>query len=770
MKLFKKTFVFQWLFIVLLLSMAACEKTLEKEQKSLNQEELPEIVRKANVLYDSAAFQTGAAHVPPYAANGIIGGCFDHMGFQSRPNTGTPEGRTVLGYIDNYYQHESSRQIQLPLAHIQAEFVDGSTLLNMMQAEDYRQELDLFTGVLTTEYNLFGDTKIESYAHQTIPNLFIMKINRQPDSPGKELVVSIHCETSKAQNRDFSWKAHPVGLQFTEKDNSVNIQSTTNLSTTNWTIQSNNNITVEENKVKIHLKNEENLIQILVKRDDCPDKEVLDKSYSALLADHTKEWEKIWNESWIDFPADRAQKIWLRSKYYSICNFPSIPEKPMIPTGLNTNIWGFTYPQDVYYVMKNLLPLGHLERYEKALQYWLDVLPEVKKYSQRIMGIESGFYPWTPPYTNWEEYEKQGVVGHNSYEMHNPAYVAAMVWHYYEVTGDKKALKKYFPVIEEVWRFYESVLHENEKGKYYVFHPKGTGQDEAHDDLASKNLLCASYSAEYTLKNYLKSIELIEDYDKELAEKAKLIKKAGLERESNLKENGMLASFIGDNRPPNRQKHPVQLNTITFLPMGENVKPGSPAEKAYEKRHTLTTEALKPVTHGWTYGAFTLASSRMRSPQGFAKDMYAVQFYAGADPRWIQFYEYTFWERWHLKLAYYFPTQGLYHQAYTDAVVQDWRRYIDIFACLLPEWEKEKIAFKGLRVTGGASVSGQWNKGSCSLTLSPGWKKEIEVRISQNVKGIKANGQKDGPETFDGNQVVKFVFDSDNDIQINYEK
>ncbi len=772
MNLSKTLLTKQSIFIIFLAFIAACQNKSNEETVRHNLpglKKIPEIVRKANVIYDSAAFQTGAPHVPPYTANGIIGGCFDHTGFQSRPSTGTPGGRTVLGYIDSYYQHESSRQIQLPLAYIRAEFADGGTILNMMQTDNYRQELDLFTGVLTTEYNLFGRTKIQAFAHQTIPNLFIIKIYRKPDSPDKELVLTVNCETSEAQNRDFRWKTEPVALQFfPENDKTIDIQSTTNLTTTNWIIHSNNNLTVDISRVKIHLKENENIIKILVKRDDCPGIEVLEKSYDELLAEHTEEWEKIWNKSWIDFPTGRAQKIWMRSKYYAICNFPNISEKPMIPTGLNTNIWGFTYPQDVYYVMENLLSLGHSDRYEKALQYWLDVLPEVKEYSKRTMDIDAGFYPWTPPYTNWDEYEKSGVVGHNSYEMHNPAYVAAMVWHYYQVSGSKKMLKKYFPVIEEVWRFYESVLHKNTKGNYYVFHPKGTGQDEAHDALASKNLLCASYSAEYTLKNYLKAIKIIKNYDKELAEKAKLIKKAGFEREANLKENGMLASFIGDTRPPNRQKHPVQLNTITFLPMNENAEPGSPAEKAYKKRYTLTTEALKPVTHGWTYGAFTLASSRMRSPEGFAKDMYAVQFYAGADPRWIQFYEYTFWERWHLKLAYYFPTQGLYHQAYTDAIVQDWRGYTDIFACLLPEWKNNDLAFKGICVTGGATVSGNWNKGNFTVNLTPGWKKEIEVRISQDVKNINANGQQEGPKTFNGNQVVKFVFDGANDIVITH--
>lgn len=726
------------------------------------------LIRKSNIVYDSASFQSGAAHVPPYLSNGILGGCFDHMGFQSRANTGNPEGRTVLGYIDSYYEHgPTTRQIQLPLAWITAEFADGSTVMNMMEAEDYRQELDVYHGVLTTEYDLHGKTRITAFASQENPNLFVYRVEREEGV--KKLVLSIHCETSAVQNRDFQWKAEPVDLSFEKEGRKVRVISGTNLSETRWVVEADSELSVEGNRIIIPLDEEDNLVRILVERDGSGGEELLERDFDELLSAHREAWEKAWSHSWIDFPDERSASIWTRGQYYNISNFPLSTEKPLIPSGLNSNIWGFTYPQDVYYVMENLLPTGQTERYEAALRYWLDVLPEVRKYSKRIMGVEAGFYPWTPPRTEWDRYERFGVVGHHSYELHNPAYVSAMVWHFYQVTGDREKLVKYFPVMEEVWRFYETILHENEKGKYYVFHPLGAGQDEAHEDLASVNLLCASYSSEYSLENYLKAAEIIGEYDEELYRKAQVIDEAGFERESNLKDNGLLASFVGDERPPNRQKHPVQLNTITFLPMPDNVEEGSPAAKAYDMRYSLTTEALKPVTHGWTYGAFTLASSRMRSEEGFMKDMEAVQYYAGADPRWIQFYEFTFWERWHLKLAYYFPTHGLYQQAYTDAVVQDWRGYTDIFPCILPVWENERLAFKGLRVSGGATVNGSFVDGSFEVELVPGWAKETRLRVSRDIRGITVEGQKEGPGLIDGNQVYDYVFDSVNPIRITYQ-
>ncbi len=723
-----------------------------------------DIVRKANVLYDSAGFQTGYRHVPPYLSNGILGGSFDHMGFQSRPNKGIPEGRTVFGYIDNYYMAENTRQVQLPLAYIQAEFADGSTILNMMDADDYRQELDIYTGILATEYELFGKTKITSIAHQTIPNLFLMKIDRRSNDPDKELVLKINCQTADTQ-KDIKWPPEPMQINYEVEGTKATITSSTNMTTTQWTVISNNEITREEDILNIRLKNEENLIRIIIDRDDVDSQSAIDASFDELMQLHVQEWEKEWSKAYINFPEERAHNIWTRSNYYNISNFAVIPEKALIPTGMNTNIWGFTFPQDVYYVAENLTRTGHFERYEKAMKYWLEILPEVKKYSVRTMDVEGGFYPWTPPFDQWDEFEKNGVVSNDSYEIHNPAYVSAMVWHYYQRTGDIDFLKEYFPIMQEVWRFYTNVIHANDKGTYDVNHHKAAGQDEASRLKSSKNLLCASYSAEYSARNYWQAAQLVGDYEEKLAQKAEEILRAGLERERLLKPQGYYASYEGDERPANSQKHPVQLNAITFCPMEDLVPEKGPAQIAWKNRYESTSQAKKPVSHGWTYGAFALASSRLGDEEAFASDLSAIQYYSGADPRWIQFYEFTFWERYTVDLSYYFPTQGLYQQAFTDAVVQDWRGYTDLFAAVLPDWKDKGIDFKGIVVKGGARIDGTLHADGMEVTIHPGYEDYIEIRVSQNFDNIEISGAKEGPEGFEGNEKIRLKFDGDKPIK-----
>lgn len=721
-------------------------------------ENIPGLIRKSNVVYDSASFQTGYMHIPPYVANGILGGCFDHMGFQGMPNKGVPNGRTVLGYIGHYYMHiPTTRQAQLPLAVIQAAFADGSPVYNMMDARNYRQELDIYTGVLTTEYDLFGPTKITAFAHQAIPNFFVLKVDRKAISPEKELILKINCQTAATQQSGIGWPPDPVKLSFENKGNIVDITSSTNMVNTRWSVESNNPISISGDIVLIRLKENENLVKITVHRNDVDETISSGKTYDDLLELHTRKWAENWQHSWIGFPEERIHHIWNRGNYYNLSNIPVIPEKALIPTGMNTNIWGFTFPQDVYYVQENLLRGGHFERYRKAMKYWLDILPEVKKYSVRIMDVEGGFYPWTPPFDRWDEFEKDSVVGNDSYEIHNPAYVSAMVWHFYKYTNDREFLKEYFPIMEEVWRFYSNVIHPNDRGTFDVNHHKAAGQDEASRLSSSKNLLCASYSAEYSLRNYLEAAKITGQCDPDLFESAQTILKAGLERNTLLNDRGYYVTYEGDNRPINSQKHPVQLNAITFCPMPD-LGNAAPSVTAWKKRYDLTTEARKPVSHGWTYAAFALSSSRLGQPIGLESDLSAGQYCAHADPRWIQFYEYTFWERWTLHTAYYFPTHGLYQQAITDAIVQDWQGFTDVFATILRDWRDKRIDFKGIYTLNGVSLDGLFDKGKFRIVIHPNGAEKMEIRINSKQKQIAVKGGKNNPKSLKPGQIATIVF------------
>ena len=735
-----------------------------RPERSASELSPQKIIRKANVVYDSASFQTGHMHIPPYIANGVLGGCFDHMGFQHQPNKGTPGGRTALGYIGHYYMHmPTSRQAQLPLAYIQAEFADGSSILNMMDATGYRQELDIYTGILTTRYDLFGETEISAFAHQTLPGLFIMKIVRKPDKPGKDLIVKIHCETSTTQQTNIGWPPDPVKLIFNVNGSRAEIQSSTNMVSTHWTVTSNGSLGLNGDQLRIRCDQKETVVRIFVHREDTDMSIALDSPYPDLLQSHMDEWSGNWERSWVSFPEDRVHNVWNRANYYNLSNFPVVPEKALIPTGMNSNIWGFTFPQDVYYVTENLLRSGHFDRYARSMKYWLDILPEVKKYSVRIMDVEGAFYPWTPPFDRWDEFEKHGAVSNDSYELHNPAYVAAMVWHYYLRTGDEDFLREYFPIMEEVFRFYSNVTHLNDRGTWDVDHHKAAGQDENNKLESSKNLLCASYSAEYSTRNYVQAAGIVGCYDETLLERAKYILSGGFERETLLKPEGYYRTYEGDDRPINSQKHPVQLNAITFCPMGD-LGTAPPSLRAWENRYDLTTQARKPVSHGWTFAAYALASSRLGQAEGLASDLSAIQYCANADPRWIQFYEFTFWERYTLHLSYYFPTQGLYQQAFTDALVQDWQGYTELFGCIIDGWKQERVAFKGLYTLNGVSVDGYWDSGKMRVVLNPNGADHVRIMVSTAEGTIQAKGQKDGVDGFLPGEIVEFAFEGEQPI------
>lgn len=715
-------------------------------------------VHRADITYDLDSFQSGVPLVPLYVSNGIVGGCFDHFGFQSNPNTGTPEGRTALGYIDHYHRADHGRHIQFPLAIVQAAFADR-TPLNLVDCAGYRQTLDLYNGVLTTVYDLYGPTEITAFASQSAPNLFVMRIDRSPIADDKQLAIAFEYETSVCQNIDMRWKVTPVQVAAAIEGDRVRVRSVTNTTETEWVVHCPEaRFAIDGTRLVLRLAAGVHELRVWVKHDGGVDEAAVEWLYDSLLSQHRAVWHGLWRSSWVDLPEHRAQAIWCRTKYLTLSHFPALAARPLCPTGLAGNIWGFTFPQDVYYVAENLPRLGHIDRAELALRFWRTHLPDVKRYGKRLLGTDGAYYPWTPPYKDFDAYETDGVCGADSYELHNPAYVAAMVWHAWLVTANQTLLRRYFPVIEEVFRFYRCISTAGDAGTYDTYHEKARGQDEASSTEGRlRNLLCVSYSAEYTARMYVDACATLGKARTPLLDDAEKIAAAGYTRRPLLRAEGYYRTYEGDHRPPGEQKHPVQLNPIAYLPMPHMVDSDPAVETAWRHRYELTKDARKPLTLGWTIGEFALASARMRSPADMEQDLRAIQPCHGADARWIQFYESSFWEGWHRPKSYYLPMMGLYLQAFTDCLVQDWRGYVDLFACLLPGWETQRLSFSGIRVRGGIVVSGRFAKGSFTVRLKPRKAQSVKVRVSLPGARIEVRNSETGPSVFDGGQVVELA-------------
>jgi len=731
-------------------------------------------VRRANVVYDLAEFQSGHEYLPPYLANGWIGGCLDEFGFPAKPNFGYDHGRRHIGYVNHYYRYENNGHNQAALLAMFPRRADGRNLW-IGDLTKYRQVLDLYNMTLTTNWAV-GDAlyRVSSFASMATPELYEMNFSCAYPAPRDALVVRLCFDLLKAENNARRQAMmESLKIEIAETPAGWRVRSITNCVTTDFLVAGVNlKVALEGNELVVTVPAGKSSLRLLIL-----DRELGGKRDAAIqnLSRPSSQWRRehraaaaaFWARSGLFLPQGPAALVWTRSAYYLASAVAPMPTHIMEPTGLNSNIWKHGFPQDMYYVTENLARLNHAERAEAQMPYWLDNLEAVKRYTHRIAERDGAFYPWIPPFKDWDEFEKNGITNHDAYEFHNASYVVAMAWNCFKITCDHAFLERHFPILEEVTRFYLSLtVLPPGGGRAQIRHPNLRSQDEASDMIGEKsNALCCFWAALYTLRAYQEACRVL-GRPGELQPRVTEVLAAGYDFAALERSDGTLKVYAEDARPLGQQKHPVQLNAICYLPLPDFIDGYAPVRKSWERRYDLTAGALVPASGGWTFGEFTLASARMRSGKEVARDLSMVQPARYADPYWIQFYESSSASRepWHMKSAYYFTTSGLYLQALTDCVVQYCRGTLDLFAAILPDWEDRAFFFHGLRTDGGLKVSGNWRAGAFRVTIEPSRDVAIPVRVSRDIKGIHAvetsgaawtfDGQTDYPLTFHAGHVV----------------
>ncbi|NLF38386.1 hypothetical protein GX586_03005 [bacterium] len=727
-------------------------------------------VRKGNIRYDLAFFQTGHEYVPPHVANGWLGGCFDEFGFMSKPEYGYDQGRRQFGYARHYSRCSNGGHNQASLLYMTAERRGGRPLgIGALSA--YRQQLDLYTATLTTAWTDPSNYRIRAFASLALPELFELAFNCRLAAPDDALIVRIHFDTSAADNNSLKpWvdRTAPPALSFEQDGPLWLVRSATNCRETKLFVGGPGVVISHDGSdLVVTVPEGVSALRFLVADDALPPQmhttavSLLPRTTERFRKEHVKAaaafWEKTGN---VFLPAGPAAKIWLRTKYYLAAVFPTLPKHINAPTGLNGNIWRHGFPQDTYYLEENMPRLGIFDRALAQMAYWRDNLDAVKRYTRRLAGVDGAFYPWIPPFENWDAFEKDGPSNRDSYEFHNSAYVAAMVWNYHLITADRAFLEHHLPVLEEIARFYVALTKAGGTGTFVIDHPLTRSQDEAtgHTDTVSQPLCCV-WSALFAFRAYRDACAVLGvPGDARLLARIGDILSAGYDVSRLDRPHGILRTHAEDNRPLGQQKHPVQLNPIIFLPLPDYMEGFAPTRIAWERRYDLTTRAYEPLSCGWTFGAFTLASARMRSGSELARDLSMIQPARYADPLYIQFYETSSRVGWTHKGAYYFTTSGLYLQALTDAVAQDCRGMLDFFAALLPEWEHAVFSFSGLRMRGGITANGRWDHGSFEIVLMPARDVSLPVRVSRDVTGISLREHNGRVTTFDGQAEVPVAF------------
>lgn len=696
-------------------------------------------IRIGNVVTDLAFLQTGQPFVPPYVANGWLGGCCDEFGFHARPQYDMDHGRTGLCHQLHYVRRPWGGHDLAQLAHLQATYADGRRL-GLAALGGYRQVLDLATATLTTAWSAGGAAwNVRHYCSWAVPQLCEWRCEQSAVARGDLLVLHLRFDTAAADNNakhDPTLHTAPPRLTIDLLgDSMARVVSATNCRTTTLLVQGEGlRLAADGDGLRLTTAAGVSVLRLLV-LDERLDPAIARDPYTWLATatpaeDHAAAVAARWQQGVLLLPPGPPAQVWLRSRYYAIASLPPWPCHIQDTTGLCNNIWGHGFPQDQWFVVAALPRLGLADLARAQMPVWADRLPEVQRYTRRLAGVEGAFYPWVPPFEKWDEFEADGPLNADSFEFHNSAYVAAMAWSIFQATGDRAGLTRHLPLLREIARFYAAISELPENGGARIIHPEARPQDEAMPaDQRSDHPLCCVWSATWAMRAWLAAREALgADDDAGLAGLCRAILGRGYDLDALRRPGGGLRACANDPRPPGRQKHPVQLNPLSILPLPDLMEDRD-VQWSWRHRLDLCSDSREPRSHGWTFALLALASARMRDGDALAADLALVQPARYADGRWIQFYESSCRNGWQHKKAYYFTASGLYLQALTDAVVQDCRGHIDLCAALLPEWRTARLEVRGVSTLGGARIDGWYESGRCRFTITPVSDGQVAVRL-----------------------------------------
>lgn len=488
-------------------------------------------------------------------------------------------------------------------------------------------------------------------------------------------------------------------------------------------VHTNAQVVQEGNALSLTLNQGENRIAISY---EVPTKTTAKKSLKQ-----TKEW---WHGKWktsgcIKVTDDKAQKTWVRSVAMFLSSYDDTQKGLAPPMGYSGNWWPFYYPQDVSYVHPVLLATGNLDIAKSWIEFWSGQADGMRRYTQRLYGVDGILAPWVFPYDGFEGYHDPTPPNKFYYETHNSGYFARMACEAAAFVNDEGWTRKHaIPLLSGAAQFYSNICTKGEDGHWHLFVTPSMGQDERGGE-NQRDYLCAMYSAFYCFQ---KAVEFGIDTDGRYA----TILKDGLAFETLKSPQGFYYSCAGRGEEDfGSQKHPVQLNELAFLPVRE--KPSESASTVYKLRYDITRDAKRPYFYGWTLGEFLLAGSRIGDVEQWQKDWDNMEKSGYVDPEWIQIYETSR----NLTTPFYNITNGLVAQSLYNNLVTDWYGVLEIAKC--NPW-KGRVAVCDIYSKLGVIVSGEMEGEKYDVTLTA-WKDtvfKLEEEVIEMKKGEVARRKK----------------------------
>lgn len=668
-----------------------------------------------------------AEHTNLYLGSGRFGACFDAYGLMNNGSRGGPLesiAKTVLMHADHWHRGAWGLDYWLPLGRlIWAGAPPGPP-------KKYQQELRLDHGYLLTELSWPTlSLTLVAYFHPARRDLLAVHFSYKGTNAAAMPDLLLAPETDIHTHYDQHLTATAETLELAEmpcwwlgRIKAGTADSVLGLRVLSASGRA--HLKAGNEGIVVHFSGKQGRHLLLIgaaayqRREElCAElksvtdaQDLIDEAFAA--------WRKRWGEARVDIPVPEYQALWERSHYYALASYAPDVRSPAAPMGWSGSGWPFHFPQDVSYIHPALLRLGHLDIARAWVEFYRGCLENMQEYTQRIYHARGSMWAWEFPIGPRSELLKEGPPNWFQFEIHNAAYPARMARETAQHLRDPQwALAQAWPIMRETARFYGSILKRENDGTWGIHLKPSMGQDEMGGQDA-KNYLCALFSARYALQEALAMAEELEQADPELGHWRGILRDGLAFGRLLDTAQGIYATCEGlpGAQQAGKQKHPVQLNPLTFLPLWRDLpdraapdRLEAPTRKAYALRDDLCAGVRDRFYHGWTLAAYWLAASHMRDAKGLARELSQTLPARYVDPACIQIYETS----GSTGAPFYVTSHGLYLQALNDALLSDYWGQTEIGAACPPEWEG--ASFTALRTSDGETLSGELSGGKWEM-------------------------------------------------------
>lgn len=683
-----------------------------------------------------------------YIGNNVMGACIDALGSMEDFPDAKGIGITHVNHRRHYCKAYFGMEYKVPLLrhHFDVCLKEASLLKGDFIVKEYRQLLNISSGILQTDYTLYQEetsvasvslTQYFSFADKTD---FHCDVKVRPLVEGVEILFSVEAVNDYLTHYSFPYRGFS---ELTEIEGMPALKISTGITWTVVTVPVLKDARIEKDRNRIctiYPCNRECMLHlgyIAANENYSPEprhavSRWLNSSSSVQRNRHLARWEEFWSKGLLDIRGhERLQTIWLRSMYYLGISEPDQPDIPGTPGGLaGSKCWPFAFPQDYCFIFQAFLSGNHLEIAGATAYYWKEHLEDFVRFTKDLLHVDGAFIPWTLPNTSFKDFHAFGVPNKFSYELHNSAYAAHMCYTYYRYTKDPEYLMQVaVPVLTRIAEFYTNIsTYDPQNQCYDILFTPITGQNE-QSECNQPNYLCCLTSAQYSIETALEVYRLAglepDHAWEDIAEKKFAFKKVTVNGEMVSYEGGSTEEKVGA---------PVRISSLALLPI-KWLYESDIVKKAYYERYSWVRGAADNIWGGWNIAELIMGGARMRDDSEMERDINALLSTSQSPYPCLDWEDVEFFETSGARTRCYFiTTHGLFSAALSEMALQTFAEKCVLFPIVLQPLQEAGYGFENYLTPFGFTISARWEKGSITAQIEASRSEEVTFEFCHTDK------------------------------------